>query len=247
MRVPRVHGVIRRRLLLNFRVDPAVMARQLPEPFRPKLHRGFAIAGVCLIRLEHIRPRLVPSVLGLSSENAAHRVAVEWADGREGVYIPRRDSSSWVTTVVGGRLFPGEHHRASFDVRDAGGGISLSMTSRDRSVRVSVSGAEAGSLPPTSVFSSIQEASQFFERGSLGYSLTGDAGRFDGLVLDTRRWAVSPLAVESVTSSFFEDRAMFPAGSVEFDHGLIMRNVEHQWLSAPDLYGPVAGQSCAGG
>jgi uncharacterized protein YqjF (DUF2071 family) len=180
MRFPKAHGVIRRRLLLNFRIDPAVMSRQLPAPFRPKLHRGFAIAGVCLIRLERIRPRLVPSVLGLSSENAAHRVAVEWDDGQEGVYIPRRDTNSRVSTVVGGRLFPGEHHPASFEVRDAGGRIALSMRSKDRSVRVSVSGAEGRSLPSTSVFSSVQEASQFFERGSLGYSLTGDAGGSTG-------------------------------------------------------------------
>jgi hypothetical protein len=63
-------------------------------------------------------------------------------------------------------------------------------------------------------------------------------------VLDTKRWSVAPLDVDSVTSSFFEDRDAFPEGSVEFDHGLIMRNIEHQWLSAPDLYGPAAGQSC---
>jgi len=73
MRFPRVHGTIRRRLLVNFRVDPAVMQRQLPAPFRPKLHDAYAIAGVCLIRLENIRPRRFPAMLGISSENAAHR------------------------------------------------------------------------------------------------------------------------------------------------------------------------------
>jgi hypothetical protein len=55
MRLPKVHGTIRRRLLINYRVDPAVMQRHLPAPFRPKLHDGNAVAGMCLIRLEGSR------------------------------------------------------------------------------------------------------------------------------------------------------------------------------------------------
>lgn len=80
MRFPKVHGTIKRRLLVNFRVDPEIMQRHLPPQFTPKLHRGYAIAGICLIRLENIRPRRFPSLLGLSSENAAHRIAVTRED-----------------------------------------------------------------------------------------------------------------------------------------------------------------------
>src|SRR5687767_2154390 len=116
MALPTIHGVIRRRILVNFRVDPVVIQRLLPEPFRPKLYGSAALAGICLIRLEQIRPRPFPAAMGLSSENAAHRIAVEWTtpagEEREGVYIPRRDSDSLVNYLVGGRLFPGEHHRA---------------------------------------------------------------------------------------------------------------------------------------
>ena len=57
MRLPTIAGVIRRRLLLNYRVEPDVLAHQIPAPFVPKLHHGSAIAGICLIRLEAIRPR----------------------------------------------------------------------------------------------------------------------------------------------------------------------------------------------
>lgn len=109
IRLPVIQGLIRRRLLVNFRVDPAVMETFLPEPFRPKLHAGYAIAGICLIRLEDIRPRGLPGVLGISSENAAHRIAVEWEDEsgrtREGVFIPRRDTNSCLNHLAGGRSF----------------------------------------------------------------------------------------------------------------------------------------------
>jgi hypothetical protein len=93
MRLPTIQGTIRRRILANFRVDPQAMQTQLPARFRPKLHDGFAVAGICMIRLDHIRPKLMPEIVGISSENAAHRVAVLWdEDGstREGVFISRR-------------------------------------------------------------------------------------------------------------------------------------------------------------
>jgi hypothetical protein len=91
MRIPTIRGTIKRRLLVNFRADPAVVQQILPEPFRPKLHGRHSLVGICLIRLEQIRPAGLPGVLGLSSENAAHRIAVEWTDGagiqREGASV----------------------------------------------------------------------------------------------------------------------------------------------------------------
>jgi hypothetical protein len=58
----------------------------------------------------------------------------------------------------------------------------------------------------------------------------------DGLVLETNQWRVEALAVTEVSSSYFADDSIFPKGSVEFDHALIMRNIEHQWHAAPELY-----------
>jgi hypothetical protein len=47
MQIPVIRGVIDRRILVNFRVDPDVLARFLPAPFRPKLVNGAGMAGVC--------------------------------------------------------------------------------------------------------------------------------------------------------------------------------------------------------
>jgi hypothetical protein len=227
-------------MLVNFRVDPDVMQRNLPNRFRPKSHKDYAVAGICLIRLEHIRPKLLPSIAGLNSENAAHRVAVLWEDEgnqlREGVFIPRRDTNSLINHLGGGRIFPGEHHRASFIARQTDSEISLEMKSEDGNIAVRVAGAITDKLPETSIFSSLSEASSFFEKGSLGYSVTGDSNRLDGLMLETKQWRVEALDVKEVSSSYFANEAMFPKGSVEFDHALIMRDIEHEWHSAPDLY-----------
>jgi uncharacterized protein YqjF (DUF2071 family) len=239
MRFPRVHGTIRRRLLVNFRVDPEVMQRQLPAPFRPKLQDGHAIAGVCLIRLENIRPRRFPAMMGLSSENAAHRVAVVWQDregSHEGVYIPRRDTGSLVNHLAGGRLFPGEHQRATFHVVEDGQHIALRMRSADARVEIDIAGHESKRLSETSVFRSVDEASAFFESGRTGYSVTSSPHRLDGVTLKTRSWSVEPLEVERAYSSYFADPERFPAGSIGFDCALIMRDVAHEWEAASELY-----------
>ncbi len=239
MRLPTIEGIIRRRILVNYRIDPAVIQRLLPSRFRPKLHEGRAIAGICLIRLEHIRPKVLPAFIGINSENAAHRIAVLWDDEqgvtREGVFIPRRDTGSELNHLMGGRIFPGEHNKASFVVMESETEISFSMESEDGQVKVGLAGRISGALPDSSIFPSLSAASAFFESGSLGYSVTGDVNRLDGIELETKEWRVEPLTLDRVNSSFFADEKMFPKGSAEFDHALIMRNIAHEWHSAADM------------
>lgn len=234
MKIPVIQGIIKRRLLLNYRIDPEVAAKQLPAPFRPRTFGGFAIAGICLIRLEDIRPRFVPGILGISSENAAHRFAVEWERGEtkpEGVYIPKRHTGSKLNSFLGGRFFPGVHESASFEIEEsAEGHIDLSITDRTGTALVKVISKEAADFPSSSIFT-LDESSQFFENGSLGYSpAAGSSNTAEGLRLDTEKWEVSPLAVEAIESSYFDDQTRFPAGSIAFDHALLMRDVPHCWV-----------------
>lgn len=238
MRIPTVRGTIDRRILANYHIDPDVMARNLPPPFRPKLCHGYAIGGICLIRLKGIRPRFFPFPWGLQSENAAHRIAVQWdvaGQVREGVYIPRRDTSSRLSAKVGGGIFPGIHHHARFTVKETNEEFSVEMQSDDADTRVLVSGEVTDVLPDASVFSSVADASDFFEMGSLGYSRTHTDGRYDGLELRCENWQVQPLAIDKLQSSYFENESLFPQGSVEFDCALLMRGIRHEWRAREDL------------
>jgi len=223
---------------VNFRVEPGVLRRVLPEPFRPKLMNDAGMAGICLIRLKHIRPRFMPSFAGISSENAAHRVAVQWESGgqiQEGVYVLRRDTSSWLNSVAGGRIFPGVHHHARFDVDERDDHFRIVLDSDDGETHVAVEGQATTGLPDTSVFGSVEEASEFFERGSLGYSPASKPGTFDGLELRSFNWHVNPLTIEHVESSFFETKDLFPPGSVEFDCALLMRGIQHDWRARESI------------
>jgi Uncharacterized conserved protein (COG2071) len=232
MNIPIIAGTIDRRILVNYRVDPHYLQKLLPGPFRPRCIRGWGIAGICLIRLKQLRPHSLPTLFGLSSENAAHRIAVEWEENgehRQGVYIPRRDTSSQFNTFIGGKLFPGVHHHAHFHVTEGNDSFQVQLVSDDNQTRVTVEAQIASQLPEHSIFASLEEVSTFFEQGSLGYSTTREAGRLDSLELRCFNWKVEPLQVTKAESSFFDDQQRFPPGSAELDCALLMRAIRHEW------------------
>jgi len=235
MRIPKLKGVIDRRILINYQVDKKTLEDFLPEPFRPKLVNGKGVAGICLIRLKGIRPFGLPKQMGISSENGAHRIAVEWEENgslKEGVFIPRRDTSSKLNSWVGGRIFPGVHHLASFNVHESGGNYEVAFTSED-GASLSIKAKETTTWNTKSIFDNLEAVSSFFENGSMGYSPNENS--FDGLRLKAYDWKVSLLEVEQVQSSFFEDKSIFPKGTITFDNALLMKNIMHEWIGLKQL------------
>ena len=239
MWVPTLHGLIDRRILVNYRVDPEVMARHLPAPFRPKVVRGFGLAGICLIRMQKVRPRFVPvSVLG-PTENGALRFAVEWehnGESHSGVYIPRRFTTSRLVALVGGRFFPGVHSRATFAVSETEERYSVEMRGE---LNLTVRGRVAPDMTGSRVFGSLDEASAFYRGGAVGYSDTRTPGKFEGLEFRIANWNVKPLAVDQVACDFFDDPARFPPGSAVFDNALLMRGMVNEFHGRGSFCCPV--------
>jgi len=97
-----------------------------------------------------------------------------------------------------------------------------------------VVGERAAALPADSAFDSLAAASWFFEQGSVGHSPNERTGEHEALELDTHEWAVEPLAVEAVASSYFES---FP-GRAAFDHALLMRDIANEWHESESVCAP---------
>ncbi len=239
MKIPTIQGIIKRRILINYRAEPESVQKILPAPFRPKIFKNKAIAGICLIRLEHARPKFVPGFLGLTSENAAHRIAVVWEDEngitREGVYVPRRDTDSSINTTVGGKLFSGVYHKAQFVAKEIENKLDFKMISEDQKITVGFTGKVSDTFPKTSIFSSLTESSKFFEAGSVGFSDAKNTKQLDGILLQIDDWKVSAFDISSVYSSFYNDESMFPEKTIEFDHALYMHDIAHEWHSVKSV------------
>ena len=237
MKIPTIIGTIDRRILINYQVDKDVLTKYLPHPFRPKLVNDKGVVGICLIRLKNIRPKGFPKTVGISSENGAHRIAVEWTENgktKEGVFIPRRDTSSKLNSLAGGRIFPGVHHFAEFSVNEENENYSVEFISDDDTF-LSIKAKETTEWNQDSVFEDLNCASDFFEKGAIGYSPNKIGETFDGLELNTYEWKVKPLTVSEVRSTFFEDETVFPKGTVKFDNALLMKNIKHEWKSLKEI------------
>jgi hypothetical protein len=170
--------------------------------------------------------------LGMTTENVAHRFAVEWDDEvgtRVGVFIPRRDTDSRITALAGDRIFPGVHHAARFRVEEHGSELRIGVDSRDGALQLSVAAQQTTSLPGK-LFGSLDDAVSFFRGGSLGFS-PGAKGRLIGVRLESRRWDAHPVRIERMASSLFDDARAFPEGSCTLDFGLVMRDLPARWRS----------------
>lgn len=232
VRIPRLASTVQRRLLINYRVDPAVAQTLIPDTLRPQIVDGSAVAGICLIRLGDLRPAFVRPQVGWGAENAAHRIAVEWDSPlgrRSGVYIPKRHSASRLAVVAGGRIFPGTHTLAHITSIETDDTVAVSLDAPDARVRAEVA---VRPLLTSSLFSSLEEASSFFRKDAVGWS-PDRHGRLEGLRLDTDSWFVDAADPIHVESSLFDG---LPIGSVQLDHALLMRNVPVLWSTPERLH-----------
>src|SRR5215831_13470275 len=236
--LPVLQGVIARRVLLNFRADPKVVQRLLPEPFEVETYQGYAIVGVCLIRLQQVRPRRLPARLGFSSENMAHRVAVHYPIGgtmKKGVFIWRRETDQRLVRIFGGRLFPGVHHGAKFLAAEDEEGIRMNVSSDDGETDVSFSACYSSAWGSGSAFKNLDQASQFFQGGDCGFSCSLHGHAVEGMRLKILQWDLKPLDVRLQKAAFYLNSSRFPDGSVEFDCRLIMRAIPHEWHQVREI------------
>lgn len=245
MKLPTIQGVIQCRLLLNYRVAPKVLKALIPSPFQPKLANGFGIAGICLIRLRGLRPSILPGGWGISVDSIAHRVAVEWNVGsatQTGVYIFRRDCASRMVRWLGGRVFPGVHSKASVSVIECDDQIQWDVKSQDGVGDVLVGVETNGKMPTTSALGSLELAREFLAEGACGYSPRRSSGKLDGMKLCIPDFRLMPAQVNSLSSSFFDNKLVFASGSIEFDSAFVMKDIAHHWQTVanqPDALGRV--------
>ncbi len=211
--LPVLKGIIARRVLLNFRADAQIVQSMLPKPFVVDTQQGAAVVGICLVRLEKLRLRGLPSQVGISSENVAHRVAVRYPQNgemRPGVFIWRRETDQKLVQMFGGRLFPGVHHEATFLTKEDENSIQMDVKSPTGDTDISFSATYDSTLPQTSRFKDLQEASTFFPQGGYGFSPSLRGNTVEGMELRILQWSLTPLIGSIEESSVLWQFQPFP-------------------------------------
>ncbi|RKE11944.1 hypothetical protein [Catellatospora citrea] len=111
----------------------------------------------------------------------------------------------------------------------------MSFRSTDDETSVDVHARITDHLTGSTLFADLDEAARFFRTGADGYSVSRRPGVHEGLRLVSSRWDVEPAQVLHARSSFYDDRRLFPTGTVELDGALVMRHLPVTWQALPPL------------
>jgi hypothetical protein len=199
-----------------------------------RLLDGRAVVGVCLIRLVEMRPTGLPRPLGRTIEAAAHRISVVGPgdDGPEpGVFVPRRDSRSRAAVRAGGRIWPGVHGRADITVERRPSSLAIDVACPDGAA-VSVTldldadrpgGTALADPDATRTFHAVERRAWSPRRGG------GPESGLEEAVLDCLPWSARPVGVTAATSTWLDDRDLFPLGSSHLAGALLMEDVPVRW------------------
>jgi len=231
--VPRLEGHVARRVLVNCRTRPGNLAHLLPTPLRLQIVEGQAIFGLCWIRLESVRLAGWPRWTGLSMDNLAHRIAVEWTEAgqvRTGVHIFRRETSLGLAAWTSGRVVPGPMNLGHFDARETGEAWNLDLRTPDSEADVDLATRTADRVPTDSVFHSMEGLRSFLEAGAVGWSANRTGDCIEAMHMAVERFQVQPLEVRHLRCRWFERQL----GDAEWcvDSAVRMEPTGVRWMHA---------------
>lgn len=211
-------GLIRQRVLLTYRVDEEWLQRQLPPGFVPTIVDGTALAGLCLLRWEALRPAGLPAWAGFPVDGIAERWFAHRA-GRAhqpGVVIPRRwvrgrAAATLTRLVAGGHAEPTRvsflRHGEQLRVRTLEGPL------------VDVTVAPAPELSSTALFGGDAAAVEALHAtAKRGWSGCGNASIAATDMVADAAWDAHPAAAVAVRQDVLPDHAVL-------DHALVMERV----------------------
>ena len=228
VRTPVLLATLERRLLVIYRLEPEAVVHLVPAPFWPQLVNGFAVGSLTLDHVTGLRPRRLPSAAGFASENAAHRIAVEWLqNGRTatGTFVLVRHTSSRRIAALGDRFFPGQRERAGFEVEDRGPNLRVACHSRDGATVIDAEVGEGGFT--SELFASPEDVWRFCLRGAMTASLRQRGGVLDWIDERARGGVVRSASIERISSS------VFPAAIGSPDSAIVARDVTVEWRAVP--------------
>lgn len=78
----------------------------------------------------------------------------------------------------------------------------------------------------STLFPTVDDASQFYRAGSIGRSPRRDGRGAEAVELSTTRWVAEAGRVNEVGSSFFDE---LPRGAAQIDSALVMRDLPVSW------------------
>ncbi|MEM8883123.1 MAG: DUF2071 domain-containing protein [Planctomycetota bacterium] len=203
--LPDIRARLRERFVINFRVDPDVLQRRLPDWLAPQLIDGAAVASYCLLDLDQVTFGPVPDKLGVRNRNCAQRYGIiDTRSGEPCVYVAERNTDSRLGSFITGLGFPGHHPR-----------LDVAMDAVDDGWRIEVGdgGATplfAARLQPASetrstLFPSTDAFAAFLAGGVRSYCPATDAAKLNVVDMHKQDTHYEPLVAVDIEDRIVRD------------------------------------------
>ena len=229
-------GTVMRRFLISYPVPPEILTAHLPPGAECSTHAGMAWISACFVRMDDMRPNIVPSVFGMGYNYLIHRTRARlpFPDGqlREAVLVLQPNINKRLLSTFGSLLTGVSFQTRQIEFTEDEENWRIQMMHKgqlsfDATISKSSCGAE---LTSDSKFETAQAADDFL----LGVSFGGQwrpGQRHLGLLPETHDpWET--LACRCVTNknSFLESLGI---ESLDADHAITMIQIPHYFGITP--------------
>lgn len=222
-----VQTCFRQCFLVNFSIEPAVLAAALPTPLVPDTYGGRAWLSVVIARMERMRPVGVPGMLGITYNQVVYRAVVRCGD-RRGVHFLRSDADSRIMAALGNAMsfFAFHHARIIFGDHAAG---TVSVRSADGTADIEARFANPRPrLPSSSAFADLDEAKQWLVE--LFDAFHPRTPRLVDVVSIRRNdWRLTVVDDEIGRYAFMDGSGMFPRGTTAIDSIFAVKDLTYRW------------------
>jgi len=234
MRFPKhpfaVTTVFRDCFLVNFDIEPRVLAKALPSPLRPATYEDRAWLSIVIARMERMRPVFIPRALGITYNQIVYRAVVD-CQGRRGVHFLRSDADNPLMAAFGNAMSFFRFHRSEVSIRRLGSEIAVDVRSQggtaDIHARFDLARRDE-SLPSTSRFRDLNEAKNRLVQLFDAYHPSSGRRTIDVVSIDRSDWVLS-VVPNTGTYRYMEASTAFPAGSAHLDSIFYVQDLRYRW------------------
>jgi uncharacterized protein YqjF (DUF2071 family) len=223
--------IFRECYLVNFAVEPEILAQVLPDGFGPAVHNGKGFVSLVIAITEEMRPAGLPRLFGLDYNQVVYRAVVEH-QGQRGFYYLRSDADSRLICLAGNwfSFFQFEQADISYRAQDEVRHFNLEAQNGDKNIFASYDlASKSEKMPAASCFATLEEGKSFlveiFE--AFGYDPLSERT----YIIKVKRgpWDIAVIEDRRAYYPYMANSPFFPPGSAELDSVFYVRDLPYFW------------------
>lgn len=241
----------RKCFLVNFRMEPEALRRNLPPHLEPDIFNGKAFLSVVIADLEAMRLGFLPRCVGSDFTQVVYRAIVRAPTGERGVHFLRSDADDATMSTFGNLFSNFKFNLARFrwqDVADSGannaafsmphvgasgscrfkcyssdgvGDVDAEFDRSKTSLVVSAGSLHAGRT--------LAEAREYF--CELYAAFTSDETRWNAVRIKRSEWNIVMLPDTRGRYDFMQRSEQFPPGACELDSVIYAADMDYHWYT----------------